>query len=116
MVDPEDTHGPLDGEFVARLVLPQIRHHMPGLRILLAHLGRHEPPRQGRETRRGEEVEGVPGVLPGAARRGLSVEDGEVHTEAAQVIADGESGLSATDDHYLCAPVAHHEVWMALAV
>jgi hypothetical protein len=40
-------------------------------------------------------------VLPGAARRGLRVEDDEVHAEAAQVVAGGEPGLAAADHHHI---------------
>jgi hypothetical protein len=40
-------------------------------------------------------------VLPGTSRRGLGVEDDEVHALAAQVVTGGEPGLAATDHHHV---------------
>jgi len=103
-------HGPLDRELVPFLVVPQVRDHVGGVGIFLARLRRHEPSWQGREGGRGEQTERVPGVLPGAARRGLGIQDDEVHAEAAQVVAGGEPGLAAADDHHLRVPAARHEI------
>jgi hypothetical protein len=60
-------------------------------------------------------MQGVPGVLPGTARRGLGVEDDEVHTEAAQVVASGTPDLATADHHHLRKLAAGHGVRAVVA-
>lgn len=91
----------MDGQVVALLVVGQVLHHVGGVRVLRARLSGHDAAGQGRERGRGEQVQRVPGVLPGSARGALGVEDDEVELVAAQVVADGESCLPAADHHHV---------------
>ncbi len=100
-MDRFDADGAHDGELIALLVVGEVRDDMCGVRVRLARLWRHEPAGQRGVRGRGEEVEGVPGVLPGATRSLLRVEDDEVQAEAAQVVAGGEPGLAAADHHHV---------------
>ncbi len=95
------TGAALDGQVVALLVVGEVVHHMPRARVRLPGLGGHEPAGQRGVLRRREQVQRVPHVLPRPARRRLRVQDHEVQTLAAQVVAGGEPCLPAADHHHI---------------